>query len=126
MKKILIVSSDKGFLNEIKSDPHFWNFVVKTTDVTTNLFYDISAFGADLLIVDFILNDSNGGSVCHQLKSNPETRHLPVIMLSDYFGVNRLWSKFGCDIILQKPVSRYELLNNITDLFNASLPALRA
>lgn len=109
MNEILIVSSDKHFLHELKADVYFGGFVLKTTSKTHRLFERIKSLRPDLLIIDFILNDDNGGAICHRLKSDPETHYLPVILLTDYTGLNRFSSKFGCGAMLKKPVDRYDL-----------------
>lgn len=120
MNKILIVSSDKNFVSGIKSDSHSWDFIIQATDANKDLPDYIGRYAPDLLVIDFILNESNGGAICHQLKSNPETQHLPVILLSEYSGIFRFTTKFGCDMLLQKPVDNYKLFNVITNLLNPS------
>lgn len=120
MKEILVISSDRHFLREMKADVYFGGFVIKTIDDTRSLPERIKALRPDLLIIDFILNDNNGGSICHQLKSDPETHYLPVILLSDYSGLSRFSTKFGCGAILKKPVDRYDLLTAITNQLHLS------
>jgi CheY-like chemotaxis protein len=120
MNEILVVSSDKHFLQEIKADVYFGGFVLKTSSKTHRLFERIKSLRPDLLIIDFILNDENGGAICHRLKSDPETRYLPVILLTDYSGLHRFSSKFGCCAMLKKPVDRYDLLASIMDQLHLS------
>jgi twitching motility two-component system response regulator PilH len=36
----------------------------------------------DLVILDIVMPEMNGFQVCRQLKSNPKTRHIPIILCS--------------------------------------------
>jgi CheY-like chemotaxis protein len=120
MYKILVISSDKDFLNGVKSDAHFWDSIVQTCDNTDDTFEQINSFGPDLVIIDFILNDSNGGAICHQIKTNAETHLLPVILVSEYSGIYRFTTKFGCNVLLQKPLDSYTLYSSVLHLLDPS------
>ncbi|MBW4634215.1 MAG: response regulator [Iphinoe sp. HA4291-MV1] len=73
----------------------------------------------DLVILDVKLPDINGFEVCHQIKSNPATAHLPVLHLSAHFiksqdkaqGLNG-----GADAFLAQPVESIELIATVNAL----------
>ena len=111
MKKILFVSYDQFLLNTVKTELSSWNFIVKTSQNPNELFDELNYFEPDLLIIDFILNDVNGGTLSRQVKSNALTQHIPVIILTDYPELVRFSNKFGCDVMLNKPVRMPELAN---------------
>lgn len=117
MKKILIVSSDRQLLGVLKRELSYRNYTVLTTDDPYLTFMNIQLFEPDLLIVDLILNDHNGGAISHQVKSNPETHHIPVIILSDYELETHYPSRFGCDVVLQKTEDIQPLINCVHDVF---------
>lgn len=70
----------------------------------------------ELLIIDFILNDDNGGALCHQVKLDAKLHDLPVILLSEYTSLDRLAAKFGCSTVITKPVNMPELFETINHL----------
>ena len=76
--------------------------------------------GAGLVIVDYILEGINGGELCHQLKINPRTKHLPVIMISGYQRVLESLGNYGADYFLPKPFDLNELLNVVKKYFSAA------
>lgn len=102
--------------------------VVEDNDLNLKLFYDlltiknyeiiISKNGLDIMILieeqlpDIILMDIQLGSISgmdiiRQLKSNPHTKHIPIIVITA-FAMRNDEAKIlesGCDIYLSKPVS---------------------
>lgn len=70
----------------------------------------------ELLIIDFILNDDNGGALCHQIKLDARLHNLPVILLSEYTSLDPIAAKFGCSTVITKPVNVHVLFETITHL----------
>ncbi len=56
-----------------------------------------------LFIIDKQLSGVDGMDICRFLKDQPQTRHVPVIMLSASPGVYRLAKLAGADDALEKP-----------------------
>ena len=69
----------------------------------------------DLILLDIMMPDLDGYQVCKQLKSNPQTRHIPVIFIS---AINEAVDKVkafaigGVDYI-QKPFQMHEVLMRV-------------
>jgi DNA-binding response OmpR family regulator len=69
----------------------------------------------DLIILDIIMPKKDGWQVCRELRDNPKTRSLPVVMLTgchDHIAELRGW-ECGIDAYLTKPWDS-EQLNQIT------------
>lgn len=66
----------------------------------------------DLVLLDVILPNKNGFQVCRQLKSNPETKDIRVIIVSSKDQASdKFWGiKQGADDYITKPYSEDDLL----------------
>ncbi|MHC4552298.1 MAG: response regulator [Planctomycetota bacterium] len=69
----------------------------------------------DLVLLDVMMPQISGFEVCKQIKSNPDTEHIPVIMvtaLSEMGDIERAIDS-GTDDFLSKPVNKWELLTRV-------------
>jgi DNA-binding response OmpR family regulator len=88
----------------------------------------------DLVILDIMLPDIGGIEICRQLRSKPETIHLPIIMLSGRTQVpDKIQGlKAGADEYVTKPVdldamvARVEALLDRTRRLRQGQPAKRS
>lgn len=68
-----------------------------------------------LILMDIMMPDMDGYSACHAIKSDPETRNIPVIMVT---GIEhelnvKLSIEMGADGYITKPFSLEELLETV-------------
>ena|ERR1700753_1097019 len=117
MKKILIVSSDSGLLGLLNRELSHNGYSVLTECNPECTFADIEWFAPNLLIVDLILDEYNGGAISHQVKSDPQTHDLPVILLSEYERETHYPSRFGCDAVIRKTDDVMSLIRCVRRLF---------
>lgn len=69
------------------------------------------ALTADLILLDVHLPDISGFEVCKRLRDNPETRAIPVVMITATASEERLRGiESGADDFLSKPFDKNELL----------------
>jgi len=74
----------------------------------------------DLIVLDLLMPDMDGYQVCQQLKSQEETKAIPIIMVSaagEDSEVRARGLRFGADSFLSKPFDRVE----IKELINVAL-----
>lgn len=103
MKNVLLVSTDPDLVRLIKTNSSCLNFNI-LLESSDDLLSKLRHIKPHMLIIDLILNENNGGGLCHQIKCDPELRYLPVILLSDYTNMEHLSAKFGCNVMLNKPL----------------------
>ena len=75
----------------------------------------------DLILLDIMMPKMSGFEVCKQLKSNPETRDIVVVMvtaLNETSDVERA-AECGADDYLSKPVDRKALVNLVTTMLQS-------
>lgn len=75
-------------------------------------------YSPDLVILDVMMPAPNGYKVCRMIKDNPDTKHIPVILLTAKTSESdKFWGKeAGADEYLMKPYNAEELLCSIKKL----------
>lgn len=82
-------------------------------------------FAPDIIIMDVVMPRVNGFKATRDLRRNPETSHIPVIMISSKDGASdRAWGiRQGARDYLAKPVSSKDLLRCIRQHLGVSAGA---
>jgi putative two-component system response regulator len=80
----------------------------------------IKTFMPDLIILDVVMPGIDGFEVCSQLKENPDTRLIPIVMItalgSQKDRIRGL--EVGVDDFISKPFNIYELIARVKNLLN--------
>ena len=77
----------------------------------------------DLIVLDIMMPKLDGYEVCKAIKSNPDTRHIPVILLSAK-GRNvdqKMGYDVGADDYITKPFSPRKLVERINQLLGQTV-----
>src|SRR6478609_961034 len=96
-RRILVVDDDADILDVMQEALKDQGFDVKIAEQTDDIFGLIKEYDPHLVMIDYILKGINGGELCHQIKTNPDTRHLPVVLLSAYPRVLNSLGNYGAD-----------------------------
>lgn len=88
---------------------------VRTISATNGLeaLEQVNRYHPDLILLDIMMPKMSGFEVCKQLKSNPETRDIVIVMvtaLNETGDIERA-SECGTDDYLTKPIDRHALSN---------------
>ncbi|MGA7002612.1 MAG: response regulator, partial [Pseudolabrys sp.] len=72
----------------------------------------------DIVLLDVMMPELDGFEVCHRLKSNPLTHHIPVVMVTalDQPSDRVRGLEAGADDFLTKPVSDIALISRVRSL----------
>jgi len=116
-KKIFIVEDELDFLSTLTERLEFEGFVVATAVDGEEALRKIPEEKPDLILLDIMLPEMNGYQVCRELKSNPETKTIPVVVVTAKSQESdKFWAKeTGADDYLTKPFEMEELLQKIQD-----------
>jgi CheY-like chemotaxis protein len=78
---------------------------------------------AHLIVLDLVMPEMDGLSVCDHLKNDPVTRRIPVIIFTMMRGeICRDWKQYAkADACLAKPFQVAELLMKVTELLSRRL-----
>ncbi|PRD55997.1 response regulator transcription factor [Sphingobacterium gobiense] len=69
-----------------------------------------------LCLLDVMLPDGNGLEICQQMKENPTTAHIPVIVMTANSSIDKMREKGTADDYLAKPFDIDDLTQRITNL----------
>lgn len=104
------------------------DYQVETLGSGTELLSRLAEEKPDLVLCDVVMPDISGYEVCQQIKSNPATLHIPVVLLTgtfEPFDRDRAVAA-GCDAIVTKPFEARALIATVDELLAKALPAAPA
>ncbi|GAA4095066.1 response regulator [Mucilaginibacter panaciglaebae] len=119
-KRVLVVDDDNDILDIMEEILTYEGYGVSSLDDTDDIFSEINRNRPDLIILDYILKGINGGEICHQIKTNPNTSDIPVILISAYPRVFGSLSNYGCNAFIAKPFDLNDITGRITELISIS------
>src|SRR5919106_3803538 len=82
----------------------------------------LSEMRPDIILSDIIMPEKNGYEVCEYVKSHPEYRTIPVVLLTgtfEPFDPDRA-DKAGCDAVVTKPFESQSLIHKVEELISQS------
>ncbi|HEY0469529.1 MAG TPA: response regulator [Polyangiaceae bacterium] len=124
--RILIVDDELDNRELLQIILSWSGFVTETAESAEAALKCIAAESPDLILLDLMMPGIDGYQLTALLKQNPETRNIPVIMLSamsDSATRDRALST-GADAYITKPIDRSELCEQVRGVLD--LAAARA
>ena len=115
-KRILIIEDDEDILQVLETVLEYNDFTVKGLSRTNDILKSVSEYSPDLVLTDYLLSGTNGGKICQQIKSNKDTCHIPVILISAYPELASSLGNFGFDAFITKPFDINMLVRKINQL----------
>lgn len=116
-KKILIVDDEENFTKLVKLNLEYGGrYKVMTENSAKSAFNSVRMFKPDLILLDVIMPDMDGGSVANQIKSDEDLKDIPVVFLTAIVTKNEASSRN--DVVagrpfLAKPVTKEQLIDCI-------------
>jgi CheY-like chemotaxis protein len=82
----------------------------------------------DLILADVVMPEQNGYEVCEEIKRNPATAAIPVLLLAGTFEPfdRERAERLGCDAIVSKPFDSHQLFRQVESILANRPPASRA
>lgn len=114
--RILVVDDDAAILDALRFMLEDEGYDVRTSEKADYAAFMPDGNLPDLIILDVLLSGKDGRTICRQLKSQPETRNIPVVMISAHPDADRSVREVGADAFLAKPFSVEDLLDTVTAL----------
>jgi two-component system alkaline phosphatase synthesis response regulator PhoP/two-component system response regulator VicR len=119
-KKILACDDERHIVRLIQVNLERSGYQVVTAFDGAEALKKVEAERPDLIVLDVMMPKMDGFEVLKRLQANPETREIPVIMLTakaQDVDVFRGWSS-GVSAYLTKPFNPLELLTFVKRIFS--------
>jgi|SRR3569833_461122 len=115
MRRILVVDDNEDILEVIKLILEDYDYDVITLADGTLLFDKVNDSHPDLILLDVMLGKVDGRDLCRDIKTRPDTKEIPVILISASHYVQERYSLNGAapDDFLAKPFNINDLLEKV-------------
>ena len=114
MCKVLVIDDDIDMLDIIQSLLTRNGFDVQIDNNWQNGLEGIIEFDPQIILLDVFLSGVDGLDICKQLKANPLTSHIPVVILSAYPRIaESAIDDYGADDFIAKPFEVSELVSKM-------------
>lgn len=115
-KKILVVDDEPDILEFLRVILEEEGYTVATTDKGEYVEKLQNGGLPDIILLDVLLSGKDGREIVKQLKSQEDTKHIPVIMFSAHPSAEATARAYGADDFLAKPFDIDELLTKVANL----------
>ena len=121
MKKVLVVDDNEEILNVISILLDMEGYKVKCQDTGLEIFDTVFSYAPDIILLDIMLGNSDGREICRELKSNPGTKHIPIIMISASHNINAVPGKeCHAEDFIAKPFNIDHLVAKVGQYVNSN------
>lgn len=117
IKKVLIADDDAGIVDSLSMMLQFEGYEVSST-LNGAAVLKLNENLPDLLLLDIWMSGVDGRDICKQLKLQPHTSKIPILMISASKDIRSSALAAGADDFLAKPFEMKELLQKIAAHIN--------
>lgn len=121
-KKILLADDSITIQKVVELTFSDGDYEVIATSNGAKAIQKLSEIRPDIILSDIIMPEKNGYEVCEFVKSHPDLRSIPVILLTgtfEPFDPDRA-EKAGCDAVVTKPFESQNLIHKVEELIQQS------
>ncbi|MFW0716370.1 response regulator [Pedobacter sp. N23S346] len=116
-KKILIADDDEGIVDAVTMILEVMGYDVEFT-YDGGAVIDAVKSKPDLIMLDIWMSGHDGRDICKLLKSDPEYKEIPILMISASRDIRQSAMDAGANDFMEKPFEMDSLLNKVDLLLN--------
>ena len=102
-KRVLIYDDDVEILNVCKAILEFENYHVETLGNCENIIADIEKTNPDIILMDLWIPKIGGENAIKLMHENDTTKHIPVILFSANYEIEKIGKRINASGVLKKP-----------------------
>lgn len=123
--KILVVDDHDTFRSILAKALGLSNYRVVQADSGPTCLFVARQEQPDLVLLDLMMTDQEGLAICRQLRADPTTSHIPILVVSAWSGphVRTVTLAAGANSFLEKPFSTLDLEKHVEALLLGRMPA---
>ncbi len=125
MKKILLIDNDPVILKIVRQIFEGEDYKLVTTEGGLEALEKLEEEKPDLVIVDLVMSNLSGKTICEVIRNNKEFSQIPIIILSAVLAEECSWEIIGADAFVAKgPVNEMKtnLLKAVKELLSNNYP----
>ncbi|GCE14486.1 response regulator [Tengunoibacter tsumagoiensis] len=110
--KVLVADDDTGILEAMQmilEDAGYEVITARDGLTVQNMQHNLP----DILLLDVWMSGMDGTDICRYLKSQAQTKHIPIILCSANKDTQKLARECGADDFLAKPFEMMDLLDKV-------------
>jgi len=118
MKRILLADDSITIQKVVELTFSDGDYEIVAANNGSKAIQKLAEWRPDIILSDIIMPEKNGYEVCEYVKSHPEYRDIPVILLTgtfEPFDPDRA-EKAGCDAVVTKPFESQSLIHKVEEL----------
>ncbi len=121
-KNILVVDDSTWVRNMLRTHLDSWGHQVEEAQDGAQALEQLQNKDFDLLICDVVMPNKNGWEVLSEVKKNPRTQDMPVIMLTSMSKDSDMLQGYelGATYYMSKPFTKAQLLYGLQLMFEES------
>jgi DNA-binding response OmpR family regulator len=126
--KLIVIDDSNDILELLKYNLSSEGYEVKAFFTAVDALKYVTAENTDLVITDWMLPEMDGLDLCRNLKHNPSTQEIPVVMLtckSDEIDVVTAL-EVGAEEFIPKPVRMKEMLTRVKKILRRKSTEVKA
>jgi DNA-binding response OmpR family regulator len=113
MKRVLVVDDNPDILHLVQIILKNNGFEVLVSPKGDDVLAQTENFCPQVILLDVFLSGHDGRQICRELKENPKTNHIPVIMFSAHTGNEEIIRDCNADDFIAKPFEVNELIQKV-------------
>ncbi|WP_225976280.1 response regulator [Mucilaginibacter ginsenosidivorax] len=118
-KTILICDDDEGILDMLELILEETGYRIIPVKNSLHIYEEIEKENPDLILLDLWMPVLSGDQVLRTLRKNPETKSLPVIVISASREGEKIANDAGADLFLAKPFDLDNLVTTVQEIIAA-------
>ena len=118
---VLIVEDDEATIQLLEIYVRFAGYKTLVAHDGRSALELVQSKKPSLVVLDLMLPELHGVAVCHHIKTNPQTKHIKVLVVSvkSFPADQKQVAEAGADMFMPKPLEKDEFIGAVNKLLGA-------